>query len=415
MLFRSPIPLSQSLHFLKINNPHFAKSPLAAAEEEQQDEESTKRPQPLRAISNLNGLACIFMPGPSASFIFKSAQTIPRVLSLRGAGVRSLSSFHTEGCDRGFIYVDTLGVARVCELPSHTNHTDLGLTVRGVPLHTDISHVAYHTPKNVYAVATQSYEPFELPKDDDYHREWAKEELSFPPLVPRGSIKLLSPKEWEVIDNHELDPHEMVMCMKVLNLEVSEHTHARLPLLCVGTAVSQGEDLPIRGRVYVFSIIRVVPYPGKPETRTALKLLAKEEIPRGAVTALSEIGTQGFLVIGQGQKAMVRGLKEDGTLLPVAFMDMGTYVTDIKTVPGTGIVSFADAVKGAWLVGYGEEPYKMISLGKQGGQMEVVGLEMLPVGGDLFIVVADADCNLHVLQFDPERELFGKKKRGGGK
>ena len=204
--------------------------------------------------------------------------------------------------------------------------------------------------------------------------------------------------------------HETVMCMKVLNLEVSEHTHARLPLLCVGTAVSQGEDLPIRGRVYVFSIIRVVPYPGKPETRTALKLLAKEEIPRGAVTALSEIGTQGFLVIGQGQKAMVRGLKEDGTLLPVAFMDMGTYVTDIKTVPGTGIVSFADAVKGAWLVGYGEEPYKMISLGKQGGQMEVVGLEMLPVGGDLFIVVADADCNLHVLQFDPERELFGKKK-----
>lgn len=406
-----PRPISQSLHFLKIHNPHFAKSPHAAAEETEQDSESAKRDSPMRAIANLNGLACVFTPGPSAGFIFKSSQTIPRVLSLRGPGVRSLSSFHTEGCDRGFIYVDTLGVARVCELAAETNVTDLGMTVRRVPLGEDINCVAFHAPKNVYTVATQAYEPFELPKDDDYHREWAKEELSFPPLAPRGSVKLVSPINWEVIDSHVLDIHETVLCMKVLSLEVSEHSHLRRQLLCVGTAVSQGEDLPVRGRIYVFDIIRVVPYPGRPSSNTALKLLAKEEIPRGAVTSISSIGTQGFLVVGQGQKAMVRGLKEDGTLLPVAFMDMGTYVTDIKSVPGTGIVAFADAVKGCWLVGYAEEPYKMTSLGKQGGGMEIVGLEMLPVFGDLYIVVADADCNLHILQFDPER-TYRRAKRG---
>ena len=359
----------------------------------------------MRAMANLNGLSCVFMPGPSAAFIFKSSQTIPRVLSLRGAGVRTLSSFHTEGCDRGFIYMDTSGVARVCELDKHTNTTDLGLTLRRMAMGEDISHVAYHAPKNVYAVATQTLEPFELPRDDDYHKEWAKEELSFKPLAPRGCVKLLSPQGWEVVDQHALDEHETALCMQVLNLEISENSHKRRHVLCVGTGVSQGEDLPIKGRVWVFDIIRVVPYPGKPHTNTALKLLAKEEIPRGAVTSLSAIGSQGFLVVGQGQKAMVRGLKEDGTLLPVAFMDMGTYVTDIKTVPGSGLAAFADAVKGCWLVGYAEEPYKMIALGKQGGGMEIVALEMLPVGGDLFIVVADADCNIHILQFDPERKF----------
>ena len=345
------------------------------------------------------------MPGPSASFIFKSSQSTPRVVGLRGAGVRSLSSFHTEGCERGFIYIDTLGATRVCELEDGTNYTDTGMVVKKIPLVEEIQAVAYHPIKKVYAVATQHMEGFELPKDDDYHREWAKEELTFPPKTPRGVVKLLSPRNWSVVDTHALEANEFVTKMDVLSLEVSEHTHEQRLLLVVGTAISQGEDLPIKGRVYVFDIITVVAIPGKPETNVALKLFAKEDIPRGAITGLSSIGTQGFLVVAQGQKAMVRGLKEDGTLLPVAFMDMGTYVTGISSLPGTGIVAFSDAMKGVWLVGYAEEPYRMVQLGKQGGGMETVGCQLLPVGGELYVVVADADAGLHVLQFDPERKL----------
>lgn len=37
--------------------------------------------------------------------------------------------------------------------------------------------------------------------------------------------------------------------------------------------------------------------------------------------------------------------------------------------------------------------------------MEVITAEFLPHNKDLFILVADADCNLHVYQFDPERKL----------
>ena len=73
---------------------------------------------------------------------------------------------------------------------------------------------------------------------------------------------------------------------------------------------------------------------------------------KGAVTALSEIGSQEFLLVAQGQKCLVRGLKEDGSLLPVAFMDMQCYVTVAKELKGTGLCLTGDVIKGVWLAGY---------------------------------------------------------------
>ncbi len=150
---------------------------------------------------------------------------------------------------------------------------------------------------------------------------------------------------------YELDHAESVMCIRTLNLEISENTHERQDLVAVGTAIVQGEDLPARGCIHVFEIITVVPESGRPETDLKLKLIAKEEV-KGVVTALSEIGTQGFLLAAQGQKCMVRGLKEDGSLLPVAFMDMQCYVSVARELKGTGLCVMGDAAKGVWFTGY---------------------------------------------------------------
>jgi cleavage and polyadenylation specificity factor subunit 1 len=139
--------------------------------------------------------------------------------------------------------------------------------------------------------------------------------------------------------------------MKVLNLVVSENSNTRKDLLCIGTAIINGEDLPTKGNVYIFDIIDVVPVPDHPETGSKLKLIVKEEV-KGAVTALSEIGTEGFLLMSQGQKCLVRGLKDDQTLLPVAFMDMQCYVTIAKSLKGTGMCLMGDAAKGVWFAGY---------------------------------------------------------------
>lgn len=141
------------------------------------------------------------------------------------------------------------------------------------------------------------------------------------------------------------------MAVENINLEISEQTRERKDVIVVGTTFAQGEDVAARGCVYVFDVIEVVPDPERPETNLKLKLIGKESL-KGAVTALSGIGGQGFLIVAQGQKCMVRGLKDDGSLLPVAFIDVQCYVSVLKELRGTGMCIIGDALKGLWFTGY---------------------------------------------------------------
>jgi cleavage and polyadenylation specificity factor subunit 1 len=122
-------------------------------------------------------------------------------------------------------------------------------------------------------------------------------------------------------------------------------------MIVVGTTYAKGEDIAARGNVYVFDVIDVVPDPEEPGTNLKLKLVGEESI-RGALTAVSGIGGQGFMIVAQGQKCMVRGLKDDGSLLPVAFIDVQCYVSVIKELKGTGMCLIGDALKGLWFTGY---------------------------------------------------------------
>ncbi|KAK0617867.1 CPSF A subunit region-domain-containing protein [Bombardia bombarda] len=391
--------LSESLFFRKLPNSTFAKAP-----EEIPQDDTTNQPRflPMRRCNNISGYSTVFLPGASPSFIMKTSKSAPRVIGLQGSGVQAMSSFHTEGCEHGFIYADSHGIARVTQIPSDCSYAELGISVKKIPVNVDIDAVAYHPPSRSYVIACNTAEPFELPKDDDYHKEWARETLAFKPMVDRGVLKLMNPITWTVIDTVEMESCETILCVETLNLEISESTNERKQLITVGTALCKGEDLPTRGHVYVFDVAEVIPQPGRPETNMKLKLVAKEDIPRGAVTALSEVGTQGLMLVAQGQKCMVRGLKEDGTLLPVAFMDMNCYVTSVKELAGTGLCLIADAFKGVWFTGYTEEPYKMILFGKSSTKLEVLNADFLPDGKELYIVASDADGHVHILQFNPE-------------
>lgn len=60
-----------------------------------------------------------------------------------------------------------------------------------------------------------------------------------------------------------------------------------------------------------------------------------------------------------------------------------------------------------------EEPYKLSLFAKDLDYLEVVAADFLPDGRRLFIVVADSDCNIHILQYDPEgRQHCGWRSRG---
>ncbi|OAA80955.1 protein CFT1 [Akanthomyces lecanii RCEF 1005] len=393
-------PLSDTLFFKKSTNSTIAKSVPASDKEE--DETQQTRFVPLQPCGNVGGYSTVFLSGDSPSFVLKSAKSIPRIVGLQGQGVQGMSTFHTEGCDRGFIYADKKGIARVSQLPTDTNYAELGISVKKIPLDCDVNRVSFHSHTATYIAACSTREPFELPKDDDYHKEWAKENVTFAPTMPRGILKLISPAAWTVIHSLDLESCETIESMMALHLEISEETKERRMVVAVGSAICKGEDLPTRGRVQVFDIVTVIPEPGRPETNKKLKLQAKEELPRGGVTSLSEIGTSGLLLIAQGQKCMVRGLREDGGLLPVAFLDMNCHILSVRELRGTGLCLMADVLKGMWFAGYTEEPYTFKVLGKSGGQIPMLVADFLPDGEDLSMVGVDADGDLHVFEFNPD-------------
>lgn len=137
-----------------------------------------------------------------------------------------------------------------------------------------------------------------------------------------------------------------------INLEISERTQERKDVIVVATSYARGEDIAARGHLYIFDVIEVVPDPEQPEgTNLKLKLIG-EEILKGAVTSVSGIGGQGYLIAAQGQKCVVRGLKDDGSIPPVAFIDVMSYVSVVKELRGTGMCLVADALRGLWFVGY---------------------------------------------------------------
>jgi cleavage and polyadenylation specificity factor subunit 1 len=302
------------------------------------------------ALDNINGYSTVIQRGRSPAFILKESSSAPRVIGLSGNPVKSLTRFHTSSCQRGFAYLDSTDTLRISQLPPSTHYGHLGWAARRMPMDADVHALAYHS-SGLYIIGTGQSEEYTLDPNETFHYELPKEDASFKPRVEHGIIKVMDEKTWTVIDTHVLEPQEVILCIKMLNLEVSETTHQRKDLIAVGTAIVHGEDLATKGNIRIFEVITVVPEPDHPETNKRLKLIVKDEV-KGAVSAISDLGTQGFMIMAQGQKSMVRGLKEDGTLLPVAFMDMQCYVTTMKSLPNTGMLLMGDAYKGVWFTGY---------------------------------------------------------------
>lgn len=214
------------------------------------------------------------------------------------------------------------------------------------------------------------------------------------------TIHLISASTHRTIHSFQLPYTEAVTSMKVMTLEASELSHEQKTMVVIGSAQLRGEDMPAKGALTVFELRDVVPEPDDPESGVQLHVVSREE-PRGAVTAVeSYLG--GLIGTAQGQKLMVRGLKEDGSCLPVAFLDAQCQMVTLKTLAHSGMWLAGDIWKGLWFGAFTEEPYKLTVLGKSRKQMEVLAAEFLPAEGQLFILILDADMDLHVLQYDPE-------------
>lgn len=87
---------------------HVLSNPPPSAGEEQ-PEGKQQRVRRLRVLPDISGHSTVFLPGRSASFVFKTSTSSPHVIRMRGEFVRGLGSFDSvaTGCEKGFVYLDS--------------------------------------------------------------------------------------------------------------------------------------------------------------------------------------------------------------------------------------------------------------------------------------------------------------------
>lgn len=346
---------------------------------------------------NLNGYTSIFVAGVIPFLIIKSCHSIPRIFQFSKIPAVSISAFSDSKIKNGLIFLDNNQNARICELSLDYNY-EFNLPIRRVRIGELIRSVAYHEQSDTVVISTFKEIPYNCV--DEEGKPIAGVLKDKPPATSfKGSIKLVSPFNWKVIDTIELQDNEVGMAIKSMVLDVGSSMKkfkTKREYIVVGTGKLRMEDLAANGSFKIYDIIDIIPEPGKPETNHKFKEIFQEDT-RGAVTSVCDLS--GRFLVGQGQKVIVRDLEDDG-VVPVAFLDTPVYVSEAKSFGNLFLLG--DPLKSIWLVGFEADPFRMVMLGKDRQHLRVECADFIVKDEEIFILVADVNNSLHLIQFDPD-------------
>ncbi|KAF9903816.1 Cleavage and polyadenylation specificity factor subunit 1 [Linnemannia zychae] len=424
-----------------------------------QERRRQRKPKNLIPFSDVAGYEGVFVLGASPLWIMCSGRGLPRVHPMICDGkIGCFTQFHNLNCKHGFISLNARGHMRISQLPSKGIQYDMSWPIRKVPMKKAVRHIRYHPTSQTYIVVTAVPDPF-IVKDENnvaVHDGSTPGVTAAPGAIPataangapvpapatadstavdatatpptgstaaaangagapasvapklkssgpgfrpssdRQTLELVSPVTWETVDRYQLQEYEIVTSMETVSLESTQDASGRKKFMAVGTSFIKGEDSTMRGTIYIFDIIDVVPEPDNPQTDHKLKLLYSEEV-KGAVTAMAALS--GYLLTCVGTKVLVRSFEDNETLTGIAFIDVQIYVTSVKVVKNT--IMLADAYKSVWFVGFQDEPTKLVMLGKDYNPMEAMNVSYLIENQTLHIVVADSEKNIRLLQYAP--------------
>ncbi|PCH44667.1 hypothetical protein WOLCODRAFT_77692 [Wolfiporia cocos MD-104 SS10] len=271
------------------------------------------------------------------------------------------------------------------------------LPQRSVPRPRPYTNVVYDPSTSMIVAASSQTSRF-ASYDEDGNIVWEPDapNISFP-LCECSTLELISPEGWITIDGYEFAQNEFVTCLDCVTLESMSSESGSRDFIAVGTTVNRGEDLAVKGAVYIFQIVEVVPDAGTgPKRLYRLKLKCRDDA-KGPVTALC--GMNNYLVSSMGQKIFVRAFDLDERLVGVAFLDVGVYVTKLRAVKNLLVIG--DAVKSVWFVAFQEDPYKLVILGKDPYHVCVTSADLFFADGRVSLLVGDEEGVVRIYEYDP--------------
>lgn len=348
-------------------------------------------------IPNFSGYSVIFVTGSSPFIIMKEDNSSPRIFRFGNIPLVTMTMWGRSSV----LCVDDIRNARVYSLKRqgfyYGNRMPVMKAIVNSSLHDyqTINNVTYHERTGMF-IASYCKEIEYVPKGEDeiivgYDCD-AIHATSY-----RSGILLINPKTWNVIDEFEFDDNTLVNDIRTAPILIDSMSRFTVEYLLVGIGYVTTEDVPPAGAFYIYDVIEVVPEPGKPDTNYKLKEIYQEKV-RGVVSSVCDVS--GRFMISQSQKILVRDVQEDNSAIPVAFLDIPTYVTDSKKFGN--LLLIGDAMQGFQFVGFDAEPYRMISLGRSVTKFEVRSLEFLINAGDIYFIVTDNKDTLHVLKYAPD-------------
>ncbi|EGW35444.1 pre-mRNA 3'-end processing factor CF II [Spathaspora passalidarum NRRL Y-27907] len=347
---------------------------------------------------NLNGYTSIFVTGIIPYLIMKPMHSIPRIFQFSKIPALSISAFSDSKIKNGLIFLDNSKNARICELSLDFTY-EFNWPMRQIHIGDSIKSITYHETSNTYVVSTFREIPYDGLDEDGKLIVGTLPDKTPRPVAYKGSIKMISPLNWTVIDTIELDDTEVAMNVQSMMLDVGSSMKKfknKKEFIVIGSGKYRNEDLVANGSFKIFEIVDIVPEPGKPETNHKFKEVFQEDT-RGAVTSIC--GLSGRLLIAQGQKVIVRDVQDDG-VVPVAFLDTAVYVSESKSLGN--LLMLGDPLKSCWLVGFDAEPFRMIMLGKDLHHLNVSCGDFITKDEDIYMLIADNNNILHLIQYDPD-------------
>ncbi|KAJ4482302.1 CPSF A subunit region-domain-containing protein [Lentinula aciculospora] len=271
------------------------------------------------------------------------------------------------------------------------------LPARSVPRGRAYSSVVFD-PSTSLVVAAAALQASFASFDEDNNRIWTPDASNISdPTTECSTLELISPELWVSMDGYEFATNEVVNAVACVTLETASTETGSKEFIAVGTTINRGEDLAAKGATYIFEIVEVVADSVlAPHRWYKLRLRCRDDA-KGPVTALC--GLNGYLVSSMGQKIFVRAFDSDERLVGIAFMDVGVYVTSLRTIKN--LLLIGDAVKSVSFVAFQEDPYKLILLAKDTRHLCVTAADFFFADNDMAIFTHDEEGILRLYDYNP--------------